>query len=209
MVTAFTSNPGTDQSTIASAATELGRALPSDYQELLQTMNGGEGLIGDIFFRLYSIQQVLCIQKTLAVEGLVADIRIIGSNGGGEAYALDYQEQGMPLIKVPFIPLDLKYAIPCGVSISVFLLECIDEAMSDQPKPSLISTILKRQVASPSPIRPGNPQITGKEIHEIHPIIFGDSPTDKANKAFMPLEDYLKMVVFWNAQYRKIVGNRA
>jgi len=49
-----------------------------------------------------------------------------------------------------------------------------------------------------------NKDLIGKEIHEIHPIVFGGDPIDPKNKVPVRTKDYAELVVFWN----KIWQNR-
>jgi RHS repeat-associated protein len=43
----------------------------------------------------------------------------------------------------------------------------------------------------------------GLQIHEIHPVKFGGSPTNPANKVFLSPSDHSKYTKFWNALMRK------
>jgi len=38
----------------------------------------------------------------------------------------------------------------------------------------------------------------GKQIHEIHPVKFGGSPTDPANKIALTPAEHAKYTTFWN-----------
>lgn len=43
-----------------------------------------------------------------------------------------------------------------------------------------------------------NPSYKGKDIHEIHPVKFGGSPTDGSNKMVLPRREHSKYTRFWN-----------
>lgn len=43
-----------------------------------------------------------------------------------------------------------------------------------------------------------NPELSGMQIHEIHPVKFGGSPSDICNKLFLTPEEHAKFTVFWN-----------
>ncbi len=160
-------------------------------------MNGGEGFIEEQLYRLYSLQQVVQLHKKLTANECASDILIIGSDGGGEAYALDYRQDDVPLIQIPFIPMDLKYARRFNLSLSEFLVASITDAIRQF---SLSGDYTSE--SDGEPVRPGNPHTIGKEVHDIMPIIFGGNPTDMKNKALVPFEDYLQVVLFWNEIYK-------
>lgn len=44
----------------------------------------------------------------------------------------------------------------------------------------------------------GNPSLAGLQIHEIHPVKFGGSPSSLLNKLFLTPEEHSKYTVFWN-----------
>jgi RHS repeat-associated protein len=43
-----------------------------------------------------------------------------------------------------------------------------------------------------------DPSLVGKEVHEIHPVKFGGSPTDQANKIPLPPSIHHPMTAWWN-----------
>ena len=43
-----------------------------------------------------------------------------------------------------------------------------------------------------------NPSLAGLQIHEIHPVKFGGSPSDLINKLFLTPEEHAKFTTFWN-----------
>jgi RHS repeat-associated protein len=49
-----------------------------------------------------------------------------------------------------------------------------------------------------------NPQLKGMEIHEIHPVKFGGSPTDPANKLPLLPEDHRPFTTWWRQVQRKV-----
>jgi|GEM_PF-2667408 len=51
-------------------------------------------------------------------------------------------------------------------------------------------------------IHKANPQLKGLQIHEIHPVKFGGSPTDMSNKIFLTPSQHSKYTNFWNALMR-------
>lgn len=56
-------------------------------------------------------------------------------------------------------------------------------------------------------LRRANPEAyRGKQIHEIHPIKFGGSPTDPANKIALTPQEHYRFNAFWMRQQRYAEG---
>jgi len=49
-----------------------------------------------------------------------------------------------------------------------------------------------------------NPALQGKVVHEIHPVKFGGSPTELANKTILTQKDHAPATVWWNKMQRQI-----
>ena len=84
----WTRRAGATDARIADAERTLGVALPSDLRELLRWCDGGSGRIGrgDAYLQLYGVGEILEAQESCPA-GLVP----IGSDGGGDTYALNYR----------------------------------------------------------------------------------------------------------------------
>lgn len=52
-------------------------------------------------------------------------------------------------------------------------------------------------------IHRNNPALKGKDIHEVHPVKFGGSPTDHANKIPLSRAEHAKYTRFWNEIQRQ------
>jgi filamentous hemagglutinin len=60
--------------------------------------------------------------------------------------------------------------------------------------------------AANSKIRSANPELyKGMEIHEIHPVKFGGSPTDLSNKIAIPIDVHRKLVTPWWNKLGKLI----
>lgn len=54
-------------------------------------------------------------------------------------------------------------------------------------------------------LRRANPSAyAGKQIHEIHPVKFGGSPTDPANKVALSPREHAEYTTFWNRLMRDL-----
>lgn len=154
-----------------------GSTLPSDYRDLLDLFDGGEGYLGESFIRIYSIEQVLYLDANCGVQDWCPGHLIIGSNGAGAAFLLA-PDGGV--VELPFIPMLLGDAERRADSVARFL--CRDAASPHAP----------------------DSRFAGKEIHEIQPLVFGGDPTDFANKLALTLQEYAPLVLWWNRLYREL-----
>ncbi len=53
-----------------------------------------------------------------------------------------------------------------------------------------------------------NPQYKGKQIHEVHPVKFGGSPTDLKNKIVLDPKVHSKLTIFWKRLLRMKKGKK-
>jgi hypothetical protein len=190
----FVKNPGATTEAIDQATSALGIVLPDDYIEVLRYMNGGEGFVGISYLRFYPVERVAPLNQAYAVEEFAPGMLVFASSGGGEAFAFDTRTTPPPIVQIPFIPMDIAYLEHCGSTLGEFLRSLAkEEAKGIGNK---IKGILGRR--SKNPI---NPELIGKEIHELQPIIFGGSPTDPKNKVLLTPEKYAETVVAWNRIY--------
>jgi hypothetical protein len=84
---------------IASFERAFGRRLPDDYREFVRFANGAEGFVGDSYVMFYDLDHVLERHRLSDESAHLA----IGSNGGGEAFAFDYNHAPPSVVLMPFI----------------------------------------------------------------------------------------------------------
>ena len=53
-------------------------------------------------------------------------------------------------------------------------------------------------------IHKNRPDLAGTQIHEMHPVKFGGSPTDIDNKIALSPKKHMKYTMFWNKKLREI-----
>jgi hypothetical protein len=182
----FVVTPGAAATVIATAEAALRCALPTGLRELYARTNGGEGFIGENYLRIYPVDRLPQLNVAFGVAEFAPELRIFGSNGGGEAFALVVG--GAPrFVQVPFIPMVHQYARDLGFDLEEFLARLRGGAGDDW---------------SPSP------EHVGMEVHEIQPIVFGGDPRDRANKALLPTAEYAPVVMWWNRKYREVTQQR-
>lgn len=182
----FIKRPGAEKQVALCACQILNVNPPSDYLTALEFTNGGEGFIRYSYFRMYSTTELLVLNDAYRVEKFAPRLIIFGSNGGGEAFGFDAREDLIEIIQIPFIPMDFRCAQPLGKNFMEFL-SILEAAKSydDSYLPQI------------------NMSTVGKEVHEIHPIVFGGNPTDDKNKVLITSDEHAKLSVFWNEVYLK------
>jgi hypothetical protein len=165
--------------------------LPAQYREFLLSTNGGEGITGvDTYFVLWPVQDLIRLNREYEVNEHALGLLLIGSNGGGEAFALDLREDGkQSLVSVPFVGMSLRNAVTAADSFDEFLKHSdqVDDELNVSSKRSM--------------------DRSGLEIFEIHPIILGGDPIDPANKSFLTREQHIAVVRYWNKTIREIRGS--
>jgi hypothetical protein len=101
---------------------ELGIALPVDYRQFMENMDGGEGFIGKQYLILWRANELLPFNRDYQVEQYAPGILLFASSGGGEAFAFDKRDAAWPIVQVPFIGLDLRYANRVANSFNELLM---------------------------------------------------------------------------------------
>ena len=96
----------------------LGHSLPSDYSQFLRERNGGEGFVGDNFLILWKAEELEIFNREYEVDQYAPGLLLFGSNGSGEAYGFDTRSVAMPIVRVPFIGMELQYAEPIADSFT-------------------------------------------------------------------------------------------
>jgi len=96
-------------------------ALPDDYVAFLASANGGEGFIGDEYVILWRAREIEQFNQEYETERCAPSLLLFGSSGGGEAYAFDTSDIAWSIVRVPFIGMNLKYALPVANGFTDFI----------------------------------------------------------------------------------------
>jgi hypothetical protein len=99
----------------------LGRRLPGEYIAFLCEHGSGEGFVGKNYLMLWRASELEQFNRGYRVEEFAPGLLLFGSSGGGEAYAFDLRDEHLPIVRVPFIPMQLKYVRPVAPTFVVFL----------------------------------------------------------------------------------------
>lgn len=121
MLAEFHGNPPSERANIEQAEKQAGFAFPTDYRDFLLKQNGGEGWIGLNYAMLWRAEELMEMNEAYRFTVLAPAILAIGSNGGGEAYALDRRTTEPSFVLIPFMDVDLDVAIQIATSFHAFL----------------------------------------------------------------------------------------
>lgn len=122
----FNGNPPTSASSIQKFEAEAGLSLPVDYAQFLQQADGGEGFIGNAYVILWRVGELLEMNKAYQVADYAPGLFLFGSDGGGEAFAFDTHSEDKPIVSVPFVGMELKYARSVASNFQAFLEELLE-----------------------------------------------------------------------------------
>lgn len=101
---------------------KFGKKLPADLREVLEASDGAEGFINKHYLMLWGAAETLECNKSYEVDLYAPGLLLFGSSGGGEAYAFDTRpSDSMPVVKVPFVGMALKYADVEALTFADFL----------------------------------------------------------------------------------------
>lgn len=104
-------------------------SLPEAYRDFLAAANGGHGFVGDNHVVLWSVDQLEEFNRGYEVETYAPGFFLIGSNGGGEAYAIDLDTGSV--VMVPFIGMDRREAFLVSPSFSGFFHDLYEFDLSN------------------------------------------------------------------------------
>lgn len=103
LVSKMNLNPGVAPDVIRQLESHLGIRLPVDYFEFLTEANGGEGWIGQQYLQLWRVEDIPEFNEGYGASELFPGLVLIGSDGGGEAFALDTRGNEIYFVETPFI----------------------------------------------------------------------------------------------------------
>lgn len=101
-----------------------GVALPEDYLTFLLHCNGGEGQLGvePGWFQIWPAEEVLEFQVGYHQVEFIPGFFGFGSSGGGDLIAFDTRgDRPWPIVTIPFIPMEPKYATVVAHDFTEFI----------------------------------------------------------------------------------------
>ncbi len=117
----FQPNAPAPEEAISALLGILGKSLPYEYLAFLRTANGGEGFASEEYAVLWRCEDLIEYNQSYQVEELAPGFFLIGSNGGGEAYAFNLSSGSSILYRLPFIGMESQYANKVADSFDLFL----------------------------------------------------------------------------------------
>ena len=113
---------GATDGQLDAAEKALGIELPDDYCAMMQRVNGGEAELGESYVRFWPVEELAEMNEGYRVGEFRPGLTYFGTNGGGEAFALDWRpNRRAQYVVIPFISLGDEGMIPCGDSLEDFL----------------------------------------------------------------------------------------
>ena len=100
-------------------------ALPADFLEFLGSSNGGEGFLGEAYVVIWSVEDIVELNKLYEVERYAPGLLLFGSDGGGEGYAFDTTQEGPPVVRVPLVGMNRSLMCVEGRSFGDFVTKAI------------------------------------------------------------------------------------
>jgi hypothetical protein len=113
--------PATEAALSALVRATTAKPLPEEFIEFLRQGNGGEGFLNGRYAILWRAEELLDFNRDYQTAELAPDLFLIGTNGGGEAYAFDQSFASSAVFLVPLIGMDYKYAEKIADSFLVFM----------------------------------------------------------------------------------------
>ena len=120
-LTGISSEPSASAANIAECEQRLGHALPAEYVQFLNMMDGGQGFINREYVIFYSVGEIFSVNEAYEIEKAAPGLLVFGSNGGGEAYGFDTRNAKWPVVQLPLIGMEWSVAWPKGDSFYEFL----------------------------------------------------------------------------------------
>lgn len=96
--------------------------LPADYKKFLNHFRGFEEHVGQEFVRLWDIDEIVYLNVECGIFSSLSKTLAIGTNGGGEFIAIEFDAGNVRIVLSPFIDLDKQCHLEIGTSFSDFLI---------------------------------------------------------------------------------------
>jgi len=100
-------NDAAPEDAIEEAERSIGQALPPSYRAFLAVSNGYDDVVGQNHLSLWPAGQLALRNDMLEVSRRIADLVLIGSNGGGTVYGINWAEGTPQFVGVSFAAMQL------------------------------------------------------------------------------------------------------
>ncbi|MDX3988407.1 MAG: SMI1/KNR4 family protein [Achromobacter sp.] len=109
-LTAWDLDAGASKLELDELSRNMAFVLPQDYLDFLATHNGGEGFVGDNYLVIWKAEELIAFNADYQVAEFAPGIFLFGSDGGGEGYGFDFRAENVPVVRIPFVGMDVEYA---------------------------------------------------------------------------------------------------
>lgn len=103
---ALSLNDPAPEGAVGEAERHIGRALPHDYRAFFAISDGYDDVIGKGHLSLWPAGQLALRNEAYGVSRRVTDLVLIGSDGGGAVYGIDWARGAPQFISVPFASIE-------------------------------------------------------------------------------------------------------
>lgn len=192
--------PG-DLDELGKVEAHFGFRLPDDYREFVSINDGTEGFAGDGYMSLWRVSELVELNELSRMAEFARGLTVLGTDGGTEFFGLDRRNDQMVFVKVPVVFAGWEYAEAFGRTFEEFLRTLRGTAKKPaSPGHGGFGFGRKQEPKA-------NPELLGKNVWQIQPVILGGSPTDPKNRMVVPLRDMLKFADFWTEQVVQMKGS--
>ena len=182
---------------IAAAEQALGFGLPGQYRDFVQIVDGGEGWAGEAYVSMWPVSDLAALNALARVDHFAPHLTLFGTDGGTESFAFDRSGGGVTFAMVPIVGLGLGLEERKTATFDEFLTELAGGPIHDARHGAGLV---------PQWTRLPNPDLIGKNVWQIHPVILGGHPTEATNRTILPLRRMLEAAAFWNEQLAAITA---
>jgi len=99
-----------------------GLRLPRSFRDFLKVGNGGEGAVGEFgYANFWRLEDIAGLNRDYKVQQYLPGYLVIGSDGGGEAFAFKRDSQKEYYVQVPFVGLSEEDCMYMGNSFEELL----------------------------------------------------------------------------------------
>ncbi len=116
----FVRNEPVTPASLQKCEMDLQVSLRDDYRAFMLQCNGGEGVIGQGYLALWTIEELADLNRDYEVEESAPGLVVFGSDGGGEAFAFDYRDEARNYVRVPFVGMSLELIVSLGSNLEEF-----------------------------------------------------------------------------------------
>jgi hypothetical protein len=114
-------NDAASERDIAEAERSIGRALPAGYRAFLGLSDGYDDVVGKGHLSLWPVGQLALRNDMLDVARRIADLVLIGSNGGGTVYGIDWADGTPKFVCLPLASMQRAEIRPLAGTFEDFV----------------------------------------------------------------------------------------